>query len=236
MSSEEISSEQQKEIEERLEAKKREQQQQTDKIDQITIKDDEEEDEEKDKGVVFDKKKFPGASDAEYRRYWDTIGAERSRYLTELAKQSVFVIPIYNKADPKLDDPDAELTSEDMQQITQMQTQDQEFRFFDVTPLQWEHIQEFDYDIQEARRKAESMAKNAPKGGLSPEQLRKIKDELLEKDKKKYRYTAKVFFRMTKDQIDRADQRALKNACDAAIHRTIASVPKSAGTSNSPFM
>jgi hypothetical protein len=188
---------------------------------------------DKDKGVIFDKKKYPGISEAEYQRYWDTIGAQRSAYLTQIAKQSTFIIPLYTQQNAILDDPDKDLTEEDS---TEISIEQKEFRFHDATTAQWEIIQELDYDINQARQMTLQRAKEAPKGGLSKQEMDAIKEELREKDRKKYRYSAKIFFRMTGDQINRADQRRLKDAVDAAIHRTITTIPNSAKTSNQPFM
>jgi hypothetical protein len=188
---------------------------------------------DEDKGVIFDKKRYPGISEAEYQRYWDTIGAQRSAYLTQIAKQSTFIIPLYTQQNEILDDPDKDLTEEDSAEIS---IEQKEFRFHDVTTSQWEVIQELDYDITQARQLTIQRVKDAPKGGLSKQDMDTIKDELREKERKKYRYAAKIFFRMTGSQIDRADQRRLKDAVDAAIHRTITTIPNSAKTSNQPFM
>lgn len=191
---------------------------------------------EEDKGVIFDKKKYPGISQAEYQRYWDTVGAQRSAYLTQYAKQQSFVIPLYTSKNQKLDDVDADLTDEDVTQ--EIGIEQKEFRFHDATTAQWDVIQELDYDITEARRQALAMAEAAVanKKPVPKEEMEQLKETLRDKDRKKYRYCAKIFFRMTGDQIDRADQRRLKDAVDAAVHRTITTIPNySNKISNQPF-
>jgi hypothetical protein len=190
---------------------------------------------DEDKGVIFDKKKYPGISQAEYQRYWDTVGAQRSAFLTQYAKQTNFLIPLYSAKNSKLDDVDADLTDDDVTQ--EIGIEQKEFRFHDATTAQWDVIQELDYDITEARRQAIQIAEAAAKNKtpIPKEEMEHLKETLREKDRKKYRYCAKIFFRMTGDQIDRADQRRLKDAVDAAIHRTITTIPNYSKISNQPF-
>lgn len=230
-----------KEFEDQRRGKKKEESEDNDNTTEaITVKSQvrtlDEEDEANDTGVIFDKKKYPKISAAEYTRYWDNIGAKRSTHIMELAKKTSQVIPLYTARNAILDDPNTDLTEETRDEA-EIKIEQKEFRFHDATTAQWDMMQEIDADLQQARDLSAQALKEAAKAGraLTRAELDDIKTSLRLKERAKYRYGAKIFYRMLGDEIDRADQRRLKDAVDAAIHRTIVTIPNYSKISNEHF-
>jgi hypothetical protein len=186
---------------------------------------DKDKDEQEDKGVLFDKGEFPGWVQSEFDRFYGTQTAEKTRYLAKTAQNESFVIDVY-PINTSLDDPDADIDAEDLK--VNGEATATEFKVHDATTAQWQTMVELRGDVAGAEQHARDRLKNAPKGGLTEEEMENLRETVKTKSARSYYYQAKVFFRMSKELYNRSEGRQVRDACDAMTHRTLLSIPKSA--------
>lgn len=182
------------------------------------------EDKEDDKGLLFSKGEFPGWVQSEFDRFYGTQTAKKTKYLAEQAQKDSFDIDLYplNKS---LDDPDADIDITDVNIDGKFETK--QFKVHDATTQQWQMMLQLRGDLAGAEQYARDCLTSAPRGGLGEEKMEQLRNSCNTKSARSYYYQAKVFFRMSKEEYNRAERRQIIDACDSMTHRTLLSIPKS---------
>jgi hypothetical protein len=189
---------------------------------------------EVDKGLFFDKKLYPGYNAEEYTRVLSTLRGKRQKYITEvLSKRDKHIIPLYTNNggeassdnDPLLN-PNKPFTNEDAEHVKSVSIEQKEYEFHDASVKYFNVMQDLDNNYAQTIQDIQYAIQNAPRGGIPGEEFKRLSDNLRNVENKRYRYGARLFLRMTDEEYDRAvNLQNIKDAVDAAIHRTAHTIP-----------
>jgi hypothetical protein len=225
------------EIEAKLEARKKafesEPEQETPKVNQVSEVKQADILEEQDKGIFFDKKKYPLYSNEEYNRYLSYNRGQRQKYIAEeLSKKDKHIVPLYVKNSAISDDSQDPLLNPDIpftedNSIDSHAIEQKEFEFHDASVKHFKIMQNLDDEFSRAVQEVINATSNVLNArNISAEEYQRLSDNLRRTEDKRYRFGARLFWRMTDDEYDRATNlQHVKDLVDAAIHRSTNTIP-----------
>ncbi len=193
---------------------------------------------ETDKGIFFSKDKYPQYSNEEYTRYLSYQRGKRQKWIAEeWSRRDNWLIPLYqNNGGPDEDpflDPDKPFTKEDAEHVKSLAVDQKKFDFHDASVKHFKVMQDIDNKYSEAIQNIQYSITSAPRGGIPGPEFLRLSENLRETENKRYRYGARLFLHMTDDEYDRAvNLQNVKDAVDAAIHRTANTIPNYTRTSS----
>lgn len=193
---------------------------------------------EQDRGIFFPKDKYPAYSQDEYNRYLSYQRGRRQKWIAEdWSKRTNWVIPLYqNNGGPDNDpllDPDKPFTTNDAEHVKSVAIEQKQFDFHDASVKHFNVLQKIDEVYTEAVQEIQNAVLNSPRGGIPIDEFKRLSENLRNAEEKRYRYGSRLFLHMTDDEYSRAvNLQNIKDAVDAAIHRTAHSIPNYTKTSS----
>lgn len=161
----------------------------------------------------FDEKEFPGVNTSEWKRYYDTLDANRMRHIAKLAVNDKFSVRMVKDATkPK----------------NKWEYENKEFKYYEVTVKEWQALETLRAEHGDLTQYA---AKKLTSTEDNPKQEEwNFRRQLAEKFVELYRYGSKAFLCMEDAEFDKGNWTDIRDAVDACNHRTIYSLPNSQGT------
>ncbi len=164
----------------------------------------------------FDKDNFPGVDTSEWKRYYDTLDANRMRHIAKMAVNDKFKIRmVKNPNDPK----------------NKWIHEYREFKYYEVTVREWQELEMLRADHTDLTQYAAKrlLTAETDSSNIKKEEWN-FRRKLAEKFVELYKVGSKSFLCMTDEEFDAADWTDVRDAVDACNHRTIYSLPNSQET------